>query len=40
MDRPNEQGLRFQSELFIHHAIVTLRWATYADFEAACNATR
>ena len=37
MSRPNEQGSRFNSGLFIDHAIVTLRWANYGDFEAACN---
>jgi hypothetical protein len=37
MDRPNQQGIPFKSGLFIHHAVVTLRWADYADFEAACN---
>lgn len=40
MDRPNEQGSQFNSGLFIHHAVVTLRWASYADFEAACNVMR
>ncbi|HUK33499.1 MAG TPA: hypothetical protein VLV86_06300 [Vicinamibacterales bacterium] len=37
MSRPNEQGRRFNSGLFIDHAIVTLRWASYGDFEAACH---
>jgi hypothetical protein len=37
LDRPNQQGIPFNSGLFIHHAVVTLRWASYADFEAACN---
>jgi hypothetical protein len=36
MNRPNEQGIPFKSGLFIHHATLTLRWASYADFEAAC----
>jgi hypothetical protein len=40
MDRPNEQGIRFKSGLFIDHAVVRLRWASYAEFEAACNGTR
>ena len=31
MNRPNEQGSRFNSGLFIDHAIVTLRWADYED---------
>ena len=38
MDRRNQQGIPFHSGLFIH-AIVTLRWASYAEFEAACDAT-
>jgi hypothetical protein len=29
---------RSQSKLFIDHATVTLRWATYEEFEAACRA--
>jgi hypothetical protein len=36
LDRPGEQGIPFQSRLFIDDATVTLRWATYEDFEAAC----
>jgi hypothetical protein len=36
MDRPDEQGLRLNSGPFIDHATVTLRWASFADFEAAC----
>lgn len=36
MDRPNEQGIPFQSGLFIDHATVTLRWSEYEEFEAAC----
>ncbi len=36
MDRANEQGIPFQSGLFIDHATVTLRWASYEEFEAAC----
>lgn len=40
MNRPNQQGIPFNSGLFIHHALVTLRWASYADFEAACDGTR
>jgi hypothetical protein len=38
MDRPNEQGIRFKSGLFIENATVTLRWASYQEFEAACSA--
>jgi hypothetical protein len=38
MNRPNEQGIPFNSGLFIDHAVVTLRWASYEEFEAACNA--
>jgi hypothetical protein len=36
MDSPNEQGIPFKSGLFIDHATVTLRWAEYREFEAAC----
>ena len=36
MDRPNEQGMRLQSGPFIDQATVTLRWASYEDFEAEC----
>ena len=40
MDRPNEQGIPFLSGLLIDHAVVTLRWASYGDFESVCNALR
>jgi hypothetical protein len=36
MNRPNEQGIRLKSGPFIDNATVTLRWASYPDFEAAC----
>jgi hypothetical protein len=36
MDRPNEQGIPFKSGLLIDHATVTLHFADYAEFEAAC----
>jgi hypothetical protein len=36
MDRPNEQGIRLNSGPFIDHATVTLRWASYEEFEAEC----
>jgi len=36
MDRPGEQGIRFKSGLFIDNATITLRWASYGDFESAC----
>jgi hypothetical protein len=36
MDRPNEQGIKLNSGPFIDSATVTLRWASYSDFEAAC----
>lgn len=36
MNRPNEQGSRFKSGLFIDHATVTLHYANYPEFEAAC----
>ena len=39
MNSPDQQGGRFNSGLFIHHAVVTLRWASYGDFETACNGT-
>ena len=38
MDRPNEQGIPFKSGLFIDNAVVTLRWASYEEFETACSA--
>ena len=40
MNRPNAQGIPFKSGLFIHHAIVTFRWASYGEFEAECNRVR
>jgi hypothetical protein len=40
MNRPNEQGVRFNSGLLVRHAVVTLRWTSYDDFETACNASR
>jgi hypothetical protein len=36
LDSPNEQGIPFKSGMFIDHATVTLRWAEYGEFEAAC----
>jgi len=36
MDRPGEQGIRLQSGPFIDHATVTLRWASFEEFEAEC----
>ena len=36
MDRPGEQGIPFRSGLFIDNATVTLHWASYEEFEAAC----
>lgn len=38
MDRPGEQGIRLSSGVFIHHATVTLRWASFEEFEAQCQA--
>jgi hypothetical protein len=38
MDRPNEQGIRLKTGPFIDNATVTLRWANYGEFEAACAA--
>jgi hypothetical protein len=40
MNRPNEQGVRFKSGLLIDSAVVTLRWASYEEFERACRGTR
>ena len=37
MDRPGEQGIRFQSGLFIDNATVTLHWSSYEEFESACH---
>lgn len=39
MDRPGEQGKRLASGSMIEHATVTLRWASRAEFDAACRAT-
>jgi hypothetical protein len=39
MNRPNEQGIPFKSGLFIDNATVTLRWASYEEFVAACRGT-
>ena len=39
MDRPNEQGIKLHTGPFIDRATVTLRWASYADFETACRGT-
>lgn len=36
MDRPNEQGIRFNTGPFIDNAKVTLRWAEKSEFDAAC----
>ena len=36
LDRPNQQAIPFPSGTFIDHATVTLRWARYGEFEAAC----
>lgn len=36
LNRPNEQGIPFRSGTFIDHATVTLHWASYQEFEAAC----
>ena len=40
MNRPNEQGIPFKSGLLIDHAIATLRWASYEEFETACTTGR
>jgi hypothetical protein len=39
MDRPGEQGIKFKSGLSIDNATVTLHWASYDEFEAACRST-
>jgi hypothetical protein len=38
MDRPKQQGIKFKSGLFVDHATVTLHWAGYDEFAAACRA--
>ena len=40
MNRPGEQGIAFNSGLFIHHAIATFRWSSYGEFEASCEGAR
>jgi hypothetical protein len=40
MDRPNEQGIPLKSGLLIDNAVVTLRWASYEEFETACSGIR
>jgi hypothetical protein len=40
MDSPNEQGVPFKSGLFIDSAVVTLRWASYEEFQSVCEASR
>jgi hypothetical protein len=37
MDRPNEQGIPFNSGLFIDHATAAFHYANYAEFESACS---
>jgi hypothetical protein len=37
MNRPNEQGIRFLSGMFIDSATVTFHWASYDEFELACH---
>jgi hypothetical protein len=36
MDRPGEQGIKLNTGPFIDNATVSLRWASYDEFEAAC----
>jgi hypothetical protein len=36
MDRPGEQGIRLKTGPMIDNATVTLQWASYDDFTAAC----
>jgi hypothetical protein len=38
MDRPGEQGIRLNTGPFIDNATVTLRWASYTEFETSCRA--
>lgn len=40
MDRPGEQGIPFKSGMLIDNAKVTLHWANFQEFEAACRAMR
>ena len=35
-DRPNEQGIPFDTSLFIDNATATLHWSSYEEFEAEC----
>jgi hypothetical protein len=39
LDRPDEQGSRFNTGPFIDHATGTLHWSTYDEFESACRNT-
>lgn len=36
MDRKNEQGIRFNSGVFIDNATATFRWASYDEFLTGC----
>jgi len=36
LDRPNEQGIPFDTSLFIDNATTTLHWSSYDEFEAEC----
>ncbi len=38
MDRTGEQGIKLNTGPFIDNATVTLRWASYGEFETACRA--
>jgi hypothetical protein len=40
MDRPGEQGIPLKTGPFIDHATVTLQWASYDEFAAACKNSR
>lgn len=40
LDRPNQQGVPLQSGMLIDNATVTLHWADYDEFEAACRGMR
>ena len=39
LNRPNEQGIRFNTGPFIDNATATLRWANYEEFEASCRSS-
>ncbi len=40
MNRPNQQGIRFNTGPLLDGATVTLRWTEYGEFEAACRGAK